>query len=132
VAVAALLLQFNLRRGLDLPEVRQGQASPIRRVAQSYAAAVSFVCIFIAAISLVVFLYEVFRILAPGVFELTGTRVAAARVVLAALYLALASGAIIAAHARLLPLGGWGPLPPTGGDAVYGGQPGPPPPPAPY
>lgn len=132
VAVAALLLLAHLRRGLDLPEVRHGQPSPILRVAQSYAAAVSFVCVFIAAISLVVFLYEVFRILAPGVFELTGTRVAAARVVLSALYLALASGAIIAAHTRLLPLGGWSPPARPAGDPIYAGQPGTPPPPSPY
>jgi hypothetical protein len=132
VAVAALLLLYNLRRALDLPEVRQGQSSPVSRVAQSYAASVSFVCIFIAAVSLIVFLYEVFRILAPGVFELTGTRVAAARVVLAALYLALASAALVAAHARLLPQGGWGSLPRPGDEVGFGGYPVPPPPPSPY
>jgi hypothetical protein len=132
VAVAALLLLYNLRRALDLPEVRQGQPGPVARVAQSYAASVSFVSIFIGAVSLVVFLYEVFRILAPGVFELTGTRVAAARVVLAALYLALASAALVAAHARLLPQGGWGSLARTDADPGYQGYPAPPPPPSPY
>jgi hypothetical protein len=132
VAVAALLLLYSLRRALDLPEVREGQSSPVSRVAQSYAASVSFVCVFIAAVSLVVFLYEVIRILAPGVFELTGTRVAAARVVLAALYLALASAVVVAAHARLLPPGGWRTIARPGGDAGFGAYPVPPPPPSAY
>jgi hypothetical protein len=102
-------------------------------VVQSYAASVSFVCVIIAAVSLVVFGYEVFRILAPGVFELSGTRVAAARVLLAALYLTFASAALIAAHARHLPTGGWGTAPPPDGGAPYGGAPlGPPVTPSPY
>ena len=131
VAAAAFLLQYTLRRGLDLPEVKHGPPGPVSRVAQSYAASVSFVCVLIAAVSLIVFVYEVFRILAPGVFELTGTRVAAARVVLAALYLALASAAVVATHSRFLPAGGGGPLQRAGGDAGYGGYPAPPPP-SPY
>ena len=90
-------------------------------------------CVIIAAVSLVVFGYEVFRILAPGVFELSGTRVAAARVLLAALYLTFASAALIAAHARHLPTGGWGTAPPPDGGAPYGGAPlGPPVTPSPY
>jgi hypothetical protein len=121
VAVAVLLLQMNLRRAVSLPEVAQGQSGPVGRVAQSYAAGVSFVCTFIAAVSIVVFLDQVLKILAPGVFELSGTRVAAARVLLAALYLAFASAAIVGAHTRLLPEGGWGPLRRPGGDAGYAG-----------
>jgi hypothetical protein len=132
VAVAVVLLTASLRRALRLPEMQAGQPGPVGRVAQSYAASVSFVCIFIAAVSVIVFLYEVVRILAPGVFELSGSRVGAARVVLSALYLTLASGAIVAAHARLLPDGGWRTL--TGADGgagvTFGAYPIPPPPPA--
>jgi len=131
VAVAALLLLTSLRRGLSLPEVLQGQPGPVDRVVQSYAASVSFVCVIISAVSLVVFVYEVFRILAPGVFELTGTRVAAARVLLAALYLTFASAAIVAAHARHLPSGGWGAASRLGGGPAYGGA-APPAAPTPY
>jgi hypothetical protein len=103
VGVAVLLLLSFLRRALRLPEVSQRQAGPVTRVAQSYAASVSFVSLFIGAISVVVFLYEVLRILAPGVFQLSGSRVDAARTLLAAFYLTLASGAVVAVHARLLP-----------------------------
>ncbi len=110
VSVAGLLLQIHGRRAMNLPEVAHNQPGPVARVAQSYAAAVSFVSIFIAAVSLIVFVYQAFRILAPGVFELSGSRVAAARVLLSALYLTFASAAIVLAHARLLPDQGWGPL----------------------
>jgi hypothetical protein len=132
VAVAAVLLLTHLRRGLSLPEVVNGQPGPVARVAQSYAASVSFLCVIIAAVSVVVFLYEVVRILAPGVFELTGTRVGAARVLLAALYLAFAAAGLVAAHARHLPSGGWGPLVQTGPGPGYGAPVGPPASPSPY
>jgi hypothetical protein len=133
VAVAAVLLLTHLRRGQSLPEVANGQAGPVARVAQSYAASVSFLCVIIAAVSVVVFLYEVVRILAPGVFELTGTRVGAARVLIAALYLAFAAAGLVAAHARHLPSGGWGPLAQTGPGPGYGSAPlGPPASPSPF
>jgi hypothetical protein len=136
VLVGALLLHNSLRRALALPELSHGQAGPVSRVAQSYAASVSFAAVFIGAVSLVVFVYEALRILAPGVFELDGTRVAAARVLLAALYLAFASAAVVVAHARLLPPGGWAHAQPSTGspsqsDVGYGGLP-PAPPPSPY
>jgi hypothetical protein len=124
VAVAVVLLQTHLRRALALPDVGRRQPGPIFRVAQSYAASVSVASVFICAVSLVVFVYEVLRILAPGVFELSGTRIAAARVVLAALYLAFASAALVAAHARLLPAGRFGHPQPGGPLAA--------PPPTPY
>ena len=110
VAVAAFLLATSLRRALANPEVANRQAGPVGRVAQSYAASVSFAAVFIAAVSLVVFLYQAFSILAPGVFELSTTRVAAARTLLAALYLSVASVVVVAVHARLLP-GGRRPMP---------------------
>jgi hypothetical protein len=130
VAVAALLLVTTLRRGMSFPELTEGQPNPVARVAQSYAASVSFVSVLIAAVSLVVFVYEVFRILAPGIFELSGSRVNAARVLLSALYLTFASAGVVAFHARFLPTGRWirlGGIEGTGADI---GQPvGQPPPP---
>jgi hypothetical protein len=129
VVIAAVLLSINLRRGLNFPEVAGRQPGPVTRVAQSYAASVSFVCVLIAAASLVVFFYEVFRILAPGVFELSSSRVDAARVLVSALYLAVASAAIVATHARFLPTRGWGPPPQVAGDPGYSAFGSPPPPP---
>ena len=105
VAVATMLLVTSLQRAVDLPELVHGPPGPVTRVAQSYAASVSFAALLIGAVSLVVFFYEAFRILAPGVFELTGTRVAASRVLLSALYLVFASAAVLLTHRRLLHAG---------------------------
>ena len=116
VAVAALLLVTSLRAPWTSRNWCTGQPGPVTRVAQSYAASVSFAALLIGAVSLVVFFYEVFRILAPGVFELTGTRVAASRVLLSALYLAFASAAVLLTHRRLLhagEIGASGPAPPA-------------------
>jgi hypothetical protein len=129
VGVAVVLLLACLRRGLALPEVAHRQPGPISRVAQSYAASVSFAALLIGAISLIVFLYEVLRILAPGIFELSGTRVAAARVLISALYLAFASAAVVLTHTRLLPAGGFGPV--HRSDETFSAYP-PAAPPAPY
>ncbi|MGH9017236.1 MAG: hypothetical protein ACRDY1_05765 [Acidimicrobiales bacterium] len=128
VVVAVLLLVTSLRRAMQLPEIRDRQPGPIIRVAQSYAASVSFASIVIAATSVVFFLYEVIRILAPGVFELSGSRVDAARSVIAALYLTFAAAAIVAAHARFLPDGGRRTLSGSDAAAVAGFSTPPPPP----
>jgi hypothetical protein len=128
VAIAAVLLLASLRRVLAFPEIANGQPGPVARVAQSYAASVSFVSVIIAAGSLVVFFYEVFRILAPGIFELTGTRVDASRTLLSALYLAFAAAAVVGTHARLLPSSGWRRPQSSGTDTGYGGYTPPPPP----
>jgi hypothetical protein len=104
--VAIVLLWTHLRRGLSLPEWTQGQPGPVGRVVRSYIASVSFVSVLIAATSVVAFVYEVFRILGPGVFELSGSRVSAARDLIATLYLAFAATAVTIAHLRLLPAGG--------------------------
>jgi hypothetical protein len=131
VGVAVVLLLVHLRPALRLPEVAHGAPGPTARVAQSYAASVSFVSVFIGAVSIIVFLYDVFRILAPGVFQLTGSRVDAARALLAALYLALASAAVVYVHARLLPSNGFSLTARPSADPDYGGFAPPPPPPPP-
>ena len=118
VVVAAVLLTVSLRRGLRLPEPGPG-GGPVARVVQSYAASVSFVAVIIAAASIVVFVYQALRILAPGVFELTETRIVAARTLLSTLYLALGATAILATHARLLPDSGWRVRTRPRGDAAF-------------
>jgi hypothetical protein len=128
VVVGSLLLVTMLRRGLGLPEVTQDLPGPVSRVAQSYAASVSFAAVLIGAVSLVVFVYEVFRILAPGVFELSGSRVNAARVLLSALYLTFASAAIVGFHARFVSTRGRSGVGSTGVNLGPGVTPPPPPP----
>lgn len=103
--VSVTLLRVHLTRALRLQDWQDGGPGPVTRVAHSYAAAVSFVAVLIGSTSLVLFVYQVFRILGPGVFELSGSKVAAARLLLDALYLTLGSMVILAWHMRLLPGG---------------------------
>ena|SRR5438067_1471915 len=80
-------------------------ADPIARVRASYVSAVSFVCVMITVVSLVVVLYDVFRIFAPGVFspDSGGDRAIAVRSMLPALYLALAAIGLLLMHLRHAP-----------------------------
>lgn len=98
-------------------------ADPAGRVRSSYVAAVSFVCVAIATISTVAAAYQVFRIAAPGVFNAggSGSRVAALRILLPLVYLALASLALLHRHIQQLPPGArpifsWRPDEPAGDD----------------
>jgi hypothetical protein len=78
---------------------------PPGRVRSSYVAAVSFVCVVIVVIALVVAAYQVFRIIAPGVFNSggDGSRIAALRTMLPLVYLALASAWLLRRHLWQVP-----------------------------
>jgi heme/copper-type cytochrome/quinol oxidase subunit 2 len=80
-------------------------AEPAGRVRLSYTAAVSFICVMIVVVSLIVSIYQVFRILGPGVFNSSGSgsRIGAFRTMLPLLYLAAASAALLLVHIRQLP-----------------------------
>jgi hypothetical protein len=101
--VAGALLVTHLRRGLALAEGADSRRGPAGRAAQSYVSAVAFLAVLIATVATIVLLYQVIRILGPGVFILRGTRVDALRVVVPALFLAAAAGGLAIAHLRLLP-----------------------------
>jgi hypothetical protein len=101
----AVLLATHIRRGLALPEWRRGEHGPINRVAQSYVGAVCFVSLVIAASAFVSAGYQLFRVIAPGIFELSGPRVDAVRVLLASLYLMIASIFVAVMHAQIPPGG---------------------------
>src|SRR3984957_4632899 len=103
--VAAALLATHIRRALALPEWRRGEHGPINRVAQSYVGAVCFVSLVVAATAFVSAGYQLFRVIAPGVFELSGPRVGAVRVLLASLYLMIASVVVAILHAQMPPGG---------------------------
>jgi len=78
---------------------------PSGRVRSSYIAAVSFVCVAILIVSVVVATYQLFRILGPGVFSSdgSGSRVAALRTMLPLIYLASASAWLLRRHLRQVP-----------------------------
>ena len=124
VVVGVVLLITHIRRGLALPEWNFGSYGPVGRVAQSYAAAVCFISVLIAALAFVALGYELFRLVAPGVFELSGPRIAVARTVISLVYLLVAAIVVALIHSRIPPNGFWGALwsPHTGsGDSSPGG-----------
>lgn len=78
---------------------------PNARVRASYVSAVSFVAVAIIVVSLIVVLYDVFRLIAPGVFapDLVGQRVVVLRSFLPALYLTVVTTALLLMHLRHAP-----------------------------
>jgi hypothetical protein len=131
LAVSLTLLLTHVQRGLALPQWAERLPGPVSRVVRSYVSAVCFLAIVIAAASVVVLVYQVFRILGPGVFQLGGSRVEAARTLIAAFYLAVAAVVVVVTHMRILPNGPFGSLarPFTGAGPTAPGAPGSPPPP---
>lgn len=127
--VAVILLVTHLRRAVALPEWVEGGYGPVSRVAQSYIGAVTFVAMIIATSSIVFFVYDLCRVIAPGVFELSGPSVNVERALIASIYLAAASMLVVFLHSRIPPHGQnpwWavrrGPADgPTGGNPGWGG-----------
>jgi hypothetical protein len=80
-------------------------ADPIARVRSSYVAAVSFVSVVIVVLASVIVIYDIFRGAAPGVFSSSGSggSVEVLRSMIPALYLTVASLAILFAHLRHAP-----------------------------
>jgi hypothetical protein len=96
---------------------------PVARARSSYIAAVSFVCVTLIVVSAVVVLYDIFRGIAPGVFTSSGTGSSedVLRSLIPAVYLAVASLVILAAHLRYAPP----PFRPGVFSRWYGGPPAP-------
>lgn len=101
--VALAVLVVHIRRALEVSGRADPRTGPLGRVAQSYVATVSFVAVLVTSAASVFVLYQLVRIIAPGVFQVTGTRVESLRPLLAAAYLALAALAILVLHMRLVP-----------------------------
>lgn len=80
-------------------------ADPVGRVRSSYVAAVSFVCVLIVVAASIVAIYDVFRLIAPGVFSPGGhgSRPAVLRSMIPAAYLAVAALALLLLHLREAP-----------------------------
>lgn len=94
-AISCALLVFHVPRGIALAE-----SAAVRRVAQSYVAAVTFVAIGVGAVALGIAAYSVFQLIGPGTFAAPG-RIPSVRHLIDALYVTAAAGAVIASHARL-------------------------------
>ncbi|HVB05676.1 MAG TPA: hypothetical protein VNF07_05450 [Acidimicrobiales bacterium] len=87
-------------RGRRLVGEEEAAAAPAVRVAKGYGAAVCFVSLFVALIALVVGLYALFQLVAPGVFQGRG-RIPALRTIIDAGWLLFAAGVILASHLKI-------------------------------
>jgi hypothetical protein len=93
-------LRTHLGRGIALADADGLASSPAKRCEQSYASAVAFVCVMVMVIALVIAVYTIFQMVAPGVFGSTG-RIQELRYFLDASYIALAVFAIRRRHLAL-------------------------------
>jgi hypothetical protein len=67
--ISVAVLMPHLRRGLALSSP---DGTPAKRVAQSYVSAVAFIAVLAAVVGLIVTIYAIFQIIAPGVFHSGG------------------------------------------------------------
>jgi hypothetical protein len=68
-------------KAMELASNDEVVASPTKRVVRSYAAVVSFICVIVVVVTLLVFLWAVLGLIAPGVYQ-TGSRTDDFRVLL--------------------------------------------------
>lgn len=103
--IAGVVCWLHLRAAARAAEPVASGVDPLARVRASYVAAVSFVAVFIIVGATVGVLYDIFRGIAPGVFNASGHggSVEVLRSLIPALFLALAAGAILVAHLRNAP-----------------------------
>jgi len=88
-------------KAIDLASSDEVAASPSKRVVRSYAAVVSFISVFVVVITLLVFVWSVLGLIAPGVYE-TGTRTGDVRVLLDAATVLAVFSWIFSTHRRLM------------------------------
>lgn len=103
--IAGVVCWLHSRAAARAAEPVASGIDPLARVRSSYVAAVSFVAVFIIVGASVIVIYDIFRGIAPGVFNASGNggSVEVLRSLIPALFLALAAGAILIAHLRTAP-----------------------------
>ncbi len=74
-AIAGYAYLIHRQRGIELAESDADASSPSKRVLRGYAAAVSFITTVIVILGSIALLYEIFQLIAPGVFMASGGRV---------------------------------------------------------
>ena len=120
--VSLAVLVVHLRKGLEYARAEGHPAGPSGRVAQTYVAAVAFVSILVLVIAVVVAMYTLFQLVAPGAFAASGGRVGAARTLINSGYVALVLVVVLGAHRALVSPGIqvldlWKPRQPTAPEA---------------
>ncbi len=106
VVLFGSVLLLHVGRGIEVARGDGNVTGPNLRVMQSYAGVVSFIYLIQLVFSLAVAIYLVFALIAPGVFGSLGSnRSGTLAMLLDLVYVMLASGYILMAHAGLGPTG---------------------------
>lgn len=88
-------------RAIELADGDEVVASPSKRIVRSYAAVVSFICVFVVVITLLAFLWGVLGLIAPGVYQ-TGSRTGDVRVLLDEATVLAVFAWVFSTHRRLV------------------------------
>jgi hypothetical protein len=102
--IGTVLVVTHLRRGLAIADPESG--GPASRVAQSYVAATAFVSVFVLLFALIVAIYAVCQLIAPGTYA-AASRTNAGRTLIDSGYIALGSLTILFSHLRFVPRSLW-------------------------
>jgi hypothetical protein len=104
VVLFGAVLLLHLGRGIEVARGDGEVSGPNLRVMQSYAGVVGFIYLLQLIVSLAIAIYLVFALIAPGVFgSLGSSRSGTLATLLDLVYIMLASGYILMAHASLGP-----------------------------
>jgi hypothetical protein len=103
VLVGGVAHMIHRQRGLALAYSETDPSSPTKRVMRSYVAAVSFISVLIALISVMVLGYLIFQLVAPGVFGAAGSRVDTLSSIIELLYIVAATAFVFFTHQALAP-----------------------------
>ncbi len=102
VGVAALVLRYHLRRGIEISRTDDSVDGPNARILHTYVSAVSFFVSSIVILVSAVAIYELFDLIGPGVFGGSG-RGSAGRQLIELVVIAVIGAAIVLAHLRYGP-----------------------------
>ncbi|HWE66025.1 MAG TPA: DUF5671 domain-containing protein [Acidimicrobiales bacterium] len=104
VLIAGGTLAYHLRKGVTIAQGDDGPDGPNARILHTYSMAVTFVFLVVAIITLGFTIYFVFELAGPGIFgSIGGDRTSTLQTLLDTLFIMVASGAVIVAHARFAP-----------------------------
>jgi hypothetical protein len=101
VAVTAYLM--HRRRGIELVQSESDPSSPSRRVMKGYVAAVRFLSTVIVILGVLAFAYSFLQLIAPGVFQASGSRADTWITLLQTAVLLVVTGFVFRTHQALLP-----------------------------
>jgi hypothetical protein len=102
IVIAGLAHRWHRAKGLELAAREDNPNAPAKKVVRSYVATVSFFAVAIAIVDLLLAVYTVVGIIAPGIFQ-SGGRTGSAKDLLLEAAVWLATGAVFQSTQRIAP-----------------------------